>query len=66
MIRGLRPIDWKANWKICCGDRFRTKAMPTEFEKCLSDRSSDDGLDMATRRKDGKIYYGFPVAILVS
>jgi hypothetical protein len=27
---------------------------------------SDNGLDMATRREDGKIYYGFPVAILAS
>jgi ubiquinone/menaquinone biosynthesis C-methylase UbiE len=26
----------------------------------------DDSLDMATRRKDGKIYYGFPVAVLAS
>jgi len=30
------------------------------FERSLA----DDTLDMATRRKDGKIYYGFPVAIL--
>jgi SAM-dependent methyltransferase len=26
----------------------------------------DDALDMATRRKDGKILYGFPVSVLVS
>ncbi len=32
------------------------------FERSLA----DDGLDMATRRKDGKIHYAFPVAILVS
>jgi ubiquinone/menaquinone biosynthesis C-methylase UbiE len=32
------------------------------FERSLS----NDDLDMATRRKDGMIYYGFPVAILAS
>jgi len=32
------------------------------FEESLT----DDALDMATRRKDGKIYYAFPVAILVA
>jgi ubiquinone/menaquinone biosynthesis C-methylase UbiE len=32
------------------------------FERSLS----DDALDMATRREAGKIYYAFPVAILVS
>jgi ubiquinone/menaquinone biosynthesis C-methylase UbiE len=32
------------------------------FERSLA----DDSLDMATRRKDGKIVYGYPVAILVA
>jgi ubiquinone/menaquinone biosynthesis C-methylase UbiE len=41
------------------GDADRIREI---FEQSLV----DDGLDMATRRKDGKIYYGFPVAILVS
>jgi ubiquinone/menaquinone biosynthesis C-methylase UbiE len=41
------------------GDADRIREM---FEQSLA----DDGLDMATRRKDGKIYYGFPVAILAS
>lgn len=41
------------------GDADRIREM---FERSLS----DDGLDMATRRKDGKLYYGFPVAILAS
>jgi ubiquinone/menaquinone biosynthesis C-methylase UbiE len=41
------------------GDADRIREM---FERSLS----DDRLDMATRRKDGKIYYGFPVAILAS
>ena len=41
------------------GDADRIREM---FERSLS----DDALDMATRRKDGKIYYGFPVAILAS
>jgi ubiquinone/menaquinone biosynthesis C-methylase UbiE len=41
------------------GDADRIREM---FERSLS----DDGLDMATRRKDGKLYYGFPVAILTS
>jgi SAM-dependent methyltransferase len=41
------------------GDADRIREM---FERSLS----DDGLDMATRRKDGRLYYGFPVAILAS
>lgn len=41
------------------GDADRIREL---FERSLT----DDALDMATRRKDGKIYYGFPVAILVS
>jgi ubiquinone/menaquinone biosynthesis C-methylase UbiE len=41
------------------GDADRIREM---FERSLS----DDALDMATRREDGKIYYGFPVAILAS
>jgi ubiquinone/menaquinone biosynthesis C-methylase UbiE len=41
------------------GDADRIREI---FERSIE----DDGLDMATRLKDGKIYYGFPVAILVS
>jgi ubiquinone/menaquinone biosynthesis C-methylase UbiE len=41
------------------GDADRIRSI---FERSLV----DDALDMATRRKDGKIYYAFPVAILVS
>jgi ubiquinone/menaquinone biosynthesis C-methylase UbiE len=41
------------------GDADRIREI---FERSLV----DDALDMATRRKDGKIYYAFPVAILVS
>jgi SAM-dependent methyltransferase len=41
------------------GDAERIREI---FERSLA----DDSLDMATRRKDGKIYYAFPVAILVS
>jgi ubiquinone/menaquinone biosynthesis C-methylase UbiE len=41
------------------GDADRIREM---FDRSLS----DDGLDMATQRKDDKIYYGFPVAILAS
>jgi hypothetical protein len=41
------------------GDADRIREI---FERSID----DDGLDMTTRRKDGKIYYGFPVAILVS
>jgi ubiquinone/menaquinone biosynthesis C-methylase UbiE len=41
------------------GDAERIREI---FERSIE----DDGLDMATRRKDGKIYYAFPVAILVS
>jgi ubiquinone/menaquinone biosynthesis C-methylase UbiE len=40
------------------GDADRIREI---FERSIE----GDGLDMATRRKDGKIYYGFPVAILV-
>ena len=40
------------------GDADRIREI---FERSID----DDGLDMTTRRKDGKIYYGFPVAILV-
>jgi ubiquinone/menaquinone biosynthesis C-methylase UbiE len=40
------------------GDADRIREI---FERSLM----DDALDMATRRKDAKIYYGFPVAILV-
>jgi hypothetical protein len=41
------------------GDAERIREI---FKRSLT----DDALDMATRRKDGKIYYAFPVAILVS
>jgi ubiquinone/menaquinone biosynthesis C-methylase UbiE len=41
------------------GDADRIREI---FEHSLA----DDALDMATRRKDGRIYYAFPVAILVS
>jgi len=41
------------------GDADRIRGL---FERSLV----DDALDMATRRKDGRIYYGFPVAILAS
>jgi ubiquinone/menaquinone biosynthesis C-methylase UbiE len=41
------------------GDAERIREI---FERSLS----DDALDMATRREAGKIYYAFPVAILVS
>jgi ubiquinone/menaquinone biosynthesis C-methylase UbiE len=41
------------------GDADRIREI---FERSLV----DDALDLATRRKDGKIYYAFPVAILVS
>lgn len=41
------------------GDADRIREM---FEDSLQ----DDALDMATRRKDGKILYGFPVSVLVS
>jgi ubiquinone/menaquinone biosynthesis C-methylase UbiE len=41
------------------GDADRIREI---FERSLA----DDALDMATRRKDGQIYYAFPVAILVS
>jgi ubiquinone/menaquinone biosynthesis C-methylase UbiE len=41
------------------GDAERIREI---FERSIE----DDGLDMATRRKDGKIYYAFPVAVLVS
>ena len=41
------------------GDAHRIREI---FERSLV----DDALDMATRRKDGRIHYAFPVAILVS
>ena len=41
------------------GDADRIRQI---FERSLA----DDGLDMATRRKDGKILYGYPVAILAA
>ena len=41
------------------GDAGRIREM---FDRSLL----DDDLDMAARRKDGMIYYGFPVAILAS
>lgn len=41
------------------GDADRIREI---FERSLV----DDSLDMATRRKDGRIHYAFPVAILVS
>ena len=41
------------------GDADRIRAI---FESSLA----DNALDMATRRADGKIYYGFPVAILAA
>lgn len=41
------------------GDADRIRRI---FENSLT----DDALDMATRRQDGKMYYGFPVAILAS
>lgn len=41
------------------GDEERIRGI---FEEALS----DDVLDLATRRDDGKIYYGFPVAILAA
>lgn len=40
------------------GDADRIREI---FERSIE----NDGLDMAARRKDGKIHYGFPVAILV-
>jgi SAM-dependent methyltransferase len=41
------------------GDADRIREI---FERSLV----DDALDMATRQRDGRIYYAFPVAILVS
>ncbi|HLG96348.1 MAG TPA: methyltransferase domain-containing protein [Bryobacteraceae bacterium] len=36
------------------------------IRKMFEDSLADDGLDMATRLKNGKIYFGFPVALLVA
>lgn len=36
------------------------------IRKIFADSIADDALDMATRRNNGKIYYSFPVAIMVS
>ena len=36
------------------------------IRKIFADSVADDALDLNTRRKDKKIYFGFPVAVLVS
>jgi ubiquinone/menaquinone biosynthesis C-methylase UbiE len=36
------------------------------IREVFEDSLRDDALDMVTRRQDGKIFYGFPVAILVA
>ena len=36
------------------------------IRKIFVDSIADDSLDLATRRENGKIFYGFPVAILAS
>lgn len=45
---------------------FPNEGDADRIRKIFAGSIADDSLDLNTRRKDGKIYYGFPVAVLVA
>ncbi|HEY6249283.1 MAG TPA: methyltransferase domain-containing protein [Candidatus Angelobacter sp.] len=45
---------------------FPKKGDADRIRKIFADSIVDDALDLATRRENGKIFYGFPVTILAS
>lgn len=45
---------------------FPNEGDADRIRRIFADSIADDALDMAVRRENGKIYYGFPVAILAS
>jgi len=52
-------------------EELLSRSFPNEgdadrIRKIFADSISGDALDLNTRRQNGKIYYGFPVAVLVS
>jgi ubiquinone/menaquinone biosynthesis C-methylase UbiE len=48
------------------GRSFPNEGDADRVRKIFADSLADDALDMATRRENGKIFYGFPVAVLVA
>jgi ubiquinone/menaquinone biosynthesis C-methylase UbiE len=76
----LRDLFTKAELPAPRVERYRlegeledllSRSFPNEGDadrvrKIFADSIGDDTLDMATRRENGKIFYGFPVAVLVS
>lgn len=45
---------------------FPKESDANSIRKIFADSIADDALDLSTRQKNGKIFYGFPVAILAS
>ncbi len=45
---------------------FPNEGDADRIRKIFADSIANDALDLATRRENGKIFYGFPVAVLVS
>lgn len=45
---------------------FPNEGNAERLRKIFADSLADDALDLNTRRENGKIYYSFPVAVLVS
>jgi ubiquinone/menaquinone biosynthesis C-methylase UbiE len=45
---------------------FPNEGDADRLRKIFSDSIADDALDLNTRQEDGKIYYSFPVAVLVA
>jgi hypothetical protein len=44
---------------------FPNEGGAERLRKIYADSLADDALDLNTRQKNGKIYYSFPVAVLV-
>ncbi len=45
---------------------FPNEGDAERVRRIFADSLTNDALDLATRRENGKIYYGFPVALLVA
>jgi hypothetical protein len=45
---------------------FPNEGDADRLRKIFADSISNDALDLNTRQEDGKIYYSFPVAVLVA
>jgi hypothetical protein len=45
---------------------FPNEGNAERLRKIFADSLIDDALDLNTHQKNGKIYYSFPVAVLVS